>query len=246
MTHLRNSAIAIKKELERDFLLRRYHKLLEGRSGWDEKLIESLIRIKTLLVTSWRSIVKRILDVLVAVTGLALSFPIMLMIALAIKLTSKGPVLYKQARIGRYGKIFNILKFRTMKVDAEKETGPIWAKANDPRIIPIGLFLRKAHLDELPQFFNVLKGEMSVVGPRPERPYFVSEFKKVIPHYAKRLYAKPGITGLAQLKRHYDESLSDVKKKLRYDILYVQKMCPILDVKLIALTFGEVVFRTGR
>ena len=137
-------------------------------------------------------------------------------------------------------------KFRSMIQNAEDTSGPVWAKADDPRITRIGKFMRKTHLDELPQLYNVLRGDMSIVGPRPERPYFVNELRKVIPHYDRRFYAKPGITGLAQIKRHYDETLSDVKKKLRYDRLYVQKMCPLLDLKVMAMTVGSVILQTGR
>jgi lipopolysaccharide/colanic/teichoic acid biosynthesis glycosyltransferase len=133
-----------------------------------------------------------------------------------------------------------------MRQDAELATGPVWAKQDDPRITRVGSFLRKTHLDELPQFFNVLKGEMSIVGPRPERPHFVSELRKAIPHYDRRHFARPGVTGLAQVKRRYDETLKDVRNKVRYDVLYIRKMCPFLDMKLIFMTVGACLLRTGR
>ena len=125
-------------------------------------------------------------------------------------------------------------------------TGPIWASSRDARITRIGTFLRRAHLDELPQFFNVLRGDMSLVGPRPERPHFVKQLRKAIPHYDRRLCVKPGITGLAQIKRRYDESIADVKKKVRYDVLYIRKMCPVLDFMVLALTVKAVLMGTGR
>jgi lipopolysaccharide/colanic/teichoic acid biosynthesis glycosyltransferase len=167
-------------------------------------------------------------------------------VALAVKLDSAGPIIYSQTRVGLRGKHFKIYKFRTMRQDAELLTGPVWARQNDARITRIGNFLRKTHLDELPQFFNVIKGEMSLVGPRPERPHFVSELRTAIPHYDRRHFAKPGVTGLAQVKRSYDETIADVRKKVRYDVLYIKKMCPLLDIKVIFMTLGECILRTGR
>jgi exopolysaccharide biosynthesis polyprenyl glycosylphosphotransferase len=240
------SATEFKKVLERDLLLRRYQMLIEGETPFEDKIIDNFTKVQTLVVTSWRSLVKRYLDLFVSIFAIAILLPVMVVVAAAIKISSRGPILYKQARVGKKGKIFNMLKFRTMQVDAETQTGPVWARSNDPRVTKIGLFLRTTHLDEIPQFFNVLKGDMSIVGPRPERPYFVSEFRKTIPHYDRRLCAKPGITGLAQIKRRYDETLADVKRKLRYDVLYIHKMCPLLDVKVMILTLGAVFLRTGR
>jgi exopolysaccharide biosynthesis polyprenyl glycosylphosphotransferase len=186
---------------------------------------------------------KRALDIAGAFLGFIILSPLMLMTALLVRFTSKGPIIYSQTRVGKDGELFEIYKFRTMKVDAEKVTGAVWAQKNDPRLTPVGLFLRKAHLDELPQLFNVLKGEMSIIGPRPERPKFVDEFKKTIPGYQKRLQVKPGITGLAQVWHNYDETLRDVKMKLKYDILYIKKMCLYTDFQIILRTF--VVVLTG-
>jgi exopolysaccharide biosynthesis polyprenyl glycosylphosphotransferase len=235
-----------KKELERDFILRRYQKWLEGELPWEDRVMDAFVKAKTHLVTSWRSFAKRVLDICGSLFGIILFSPIMAIIAIAIRLDSKGPIVYKQTRVGLHGTLFNILKFRTMKLGAESQSGPVWAKANDPRVTRIGNFLRKSHLDELPQLFNVLKGEMSLVGPRPERPYFVDELRKSIRNYDRRLYTKPGITGMAQVRRRYDETLADVKKKVRYDLFYIQKMCPILDIKLIGMTISEVVLGNGR
>lgn len=236
----------LKMNLERDYLLRRYQKLVSGEIPFEDRLIEAFTRTYVVVLTSWRAFIKRTFDILFSLSCLIVGLPVMAAIAAAIKLSSPGPVLYSQTRVGQKGKQFQILKFRSMRQDAESQSGPVWAKENDPRITKVGEFLRKTHLDELPQLFNVLKGEMSIVGPRPERPHFVKELRKQIPHYDKRHYAKPGITGLAQIKRRYDDSIEDVKKKVRYDVLYIKKMCPFLDVKLVFLTLFTVILRTGR
>jgi exopolysaccharide biosynthesis polyprenyl glycosylphosphotransferase len=232
--------------LQRDMVRRRYQMWMQGQVPMEDRLMDTFAKFKTQTVQFWRMILKRALDVSFSLAAIVITLPVMMLIAAAIKITSKGPIVYKQVRVGKKGKLFEIYKFRTMKIDAETSTGPIWAKQNDPRVTIIGNFLRTTHLDELPQFFNVLKGEMSVVGPRPERPHFVSEFRKSIPHYDRRLCAKPGITGLAQIRRSYDETLADVRRKLKYDVVYIHKMCPFLDVKVIAMTVGAVVFRNGR
>jgi lipopolysaccharide/colanic/teichoic acid biosynthesis glycosyltransferase len=168
-----------------------------------------------------------------------------LLATVLIKLTSKGPVLYKQTRVGKDGELFEIYKFRTMKVDAEKYSGPVWAQENDPRLIPVGKFLRKTHIDEIPQFINVLKGEMSFIGPRPERPMFVDKFKTQICDYEKRLQIKPGITGLAQVFHRYDETIVDVKKKIKYDLLYIRRMCLWTDIRIVFRTFRVVLTGEG-
>ncbi|MBM4086111.1 MAG: hypothetical protein FJ272_15110, partial [Planctomycetes bacterium] len=150
---------------------------------------------------------KRGLDVMLALIGLALTLPAMGILAWLVKLTSPGPAFYRQTRVGKDGKLFEIIKLRTMRQDAEAKTGPVWATKKDPRVTPLGAFMRATHLDELPQFFNVLRGDMSIVGPRPERPHFVEQFKQSIPHYERRLSVRPGITGLAQVRHKYDETL---------------------------------------
>ncbi|MFQ5963256.1 MAG: sugar transferase [Candidatus Scalinduaceae bacterium] len=175
-------------------------------------------------------------DFFVSIIGLLITSPLFLLIGIIIKLTSSGPIFYGQERVGKDGRIFEIIKFRTMCVNAESKTGPVWAGRNDTRITFFGKFLRKSHLDELPQFINVIRGEMSIVGPRPERPFYVKKFKENIPGYTKRLSIKPGITGLAQCYNRYDETIRDVQKKLHYDILYIKKMCWILDLKILLLT----------
>lgn len=179
---------------------------------------------------------KNYFDIFLGALGLLLSAPVIALLGILIKLTSPGPVFYAQERVGKGGKPFKIIKLRTMKVDAEAQTGPVWASPDDPRITPLGRILRKFHLDELPQFINVVMGEMSVVGPRPERPLFVEELKKTMPDYELRLAVKPGITGLAQVRHHADQSINDVRRKLKYDLLYMEKMCWFLDLRILSWT----------
>mgnify|MGYP001618556480 CR=1 FL=1 len=187
---------------------------------------------------------KRASDIILSIAGLTISSPLLIFAAILIKLNSKGPIIYKQDRVGQNGQIFRIYKLRTMRINAEKGTGAVWAKENDPRITPIGRVLRKAHIDEIPQLFNVIKGEMSIVGPRPERPELVRDLKTLIRDYEKRLQIKPGITGFAQVWHKYDETIEDVKKKIKYDLLYIKKMCLLVDLRILANTF--VVVLTGR
>ena len=192
----------------------------------------------------WRLVLKRMVDTIGAAIGLVFVAPILAIIALAIKLDSKGPIFYSQERVGRFGELFKIYKFRTMRADAEAN-GPVWASCDhDPRVTRLGAFLRRSHLDEMPQLFNVFTGDMSLVGPRPERPCFVTELDQQIPRYDQRLLIKPGMTGLAQVHYRYDQSLADVKRKLRFDLLYVKRMCLMLDARILAWTMLVVV--TGR
>ena len=192
----------------------------------------------------WRLVLKRVVDVAAAAIGLVITAPVMALIALAIKLDSKGPAVYRQERVGRFGDLFAMCKFRTMQVDAETN-GPVWAAGeHDPRMTRLGAFLRRSHLDELPQLFNVLTGDMSLVGPRPERPCFVEQLDREIPQYDEQLLIKPGMTGLAQVHYRYDQSIADVKRKLRFDLLYVKRMCLMLDARILAWTF--LVVMTGR
>ena len=192
----------------------------------------------------WQAQIKRIMDVCVSASILLLGFPVWLIVAAAIKLGSPGPAVYSQVRVGQNGKNFTMFKFRSMYQDAEKHSGPAWATEKDPRITPMGRFIRKTRLDEIPQFFNVLKGEMSLVGPRPERPFFVEQLKKEIPWYVRRIKMKPGVTGWAQVKHKYDASIEDVKQKVMYDLYYFENMSIKLDVKIMLHTL-LVVF-TGK
>ncbi len=181
---------------------------------------------------------KRLLDIAVAGIGFICALPFMLTTAIAIKIGDPGPVLYSQIRTGRYGKEFRVYKFRTMKVDAEKYTGPMLAQENDPRITKLGKFLRSVRLDELPQILNVLIGDMSIVGPRPERPFFVEQFIKETPEYAYRHNVKPGITGMAQVFGKYNTTPFD---KLVYDLMYIEK-CNILTDLAIIIQTVKVIF----
>lgn len=191
------------------------------------------------------AIAKRIFDIVASILGLILLSPVIVLAALLVKIASPGPVLFKQIRVGKNGGHFEIYKFRTMRVDAEKETGPVWAFKNDSRLIPAGKFLRKSRIDEIPQFINVLRGEMSIVGPRPERPVFVEKFIKEIPDYERRLMVKPGITGLAQVRHKYDETIEDVKTKIKYDLLYIKKLCFWTDLGILFRTVRVVLTGAG-
>lgn len=188
----------------------------------------------------WEVSVKKFMDIFISVVVLTAGLPVWLFIALLIKTISKGPVIYHQERIGQNGKPFILHKYRTMVANAEAMTGPVWAGAKDPRITRIGRILRKTRLDEIPQFLNVLKGEMSLVGPRPERAFFIEKLKEEIPLYARRLKMKPGITGWAQVKHHYDTSIEDVKQKIIYDMYYFENMSIRLDLKILFLSVWVV------
>jgi len=193
----------------------------------------------------WQAQIKRLIDIVIALVVLLLGAPIWLLTALAVRLTSPGPAIYKQVRAGQYGRSFTLYKFRSMYQDAEKRAGPQWASKNDPRITPIGRFIRKTRLDEIPQFINVLKGQMSLVGPRPERPFFIEQLKKEIPWYVRRLKMKPGITGWAQVKHKYDSSIEDVKQKVMYDLYYFENLSVLLDIKIMVRTIWVVITGKG-
>ncbi|WP_329351441.1 sugar transferase [Vibrio natriegens] len=197
---------------------------------------------------------KRLFDLFGALFGLLLLSPVMPFIAIAIKLSSSGPVFYKQLRVGKSTPekmmFFEIIKFRTMYQDAEQHTGAVWATENDPRITPVGRFLRKTRLDEIPQLFNVVKGEMSLIGPRPERPSFYSKLESAIPYFADRTYGvMPGITGLAQVNQGYDTCIDDVRRKVGYDHSYALSLCSMkswLSMDMSIITKTIVVMFDGR
>ena len=192
-----------------------------------------------------RTFVKRTFDVLVSAVMLALTLPLMLVTALAIRFDSTGPVIFRQDRVGRGGRNFSCLKFRSMRADAEADGKPRWAAVNDDRVTRIGRLIRKTRIDELPQLVNVLRGEMSFVGPRPERPGFVSELKKTIPYYDLRHSVKPGITGWAQVRYSYGASVEDARKKLQFDLYYVKNHSLFLDLLILVETVRVVLFREG-
>jgi lipopolysaccharide/colanic/teichoic acid biosynthesis glycosyltransferase len=205
----------------------------------------------------------RWLNFVIALVALIVLLPLLLLIALAIRLTSRGPVLYTQERVGvdrrtprnaaanhrrtrdLGGRPFTIYKFRTMQVDAERATGAVWATQNDPRITPVGRFLRQYRLDEIPQLINVMRGEMNIVGPRPERPTIFAELREHIAEYPLRQRTKPGITGLAQIYHHYDRSLDDVRTKVRYDLEYIRRQSVWEDLRIMLRTIPVILFRRG-
>lgn len=192
----------------------------------------------------WQVHMKRLIDVVVASGLLLCTAPVLLLTALAIKLDSKGPILYSQERVGLYGRRFMVHKFRSMCTDAEKN-GPQWAKKNDSRVTRVGKFIRRTRIDEIPQLLSVLKGEMSMVGPRPERAHFIDRLRNEIPFYVSRLKMKPGLTGWAQVRHHYDTSIEDVHKKLRYDLYYFENMSLLLDLQILFRTVYVVLTGKG-
>jgi exopolysaccharide biosynthesis polyprenyl glycosylphosphotransferase len=188
---------------------------------------------------------KRLLDLIIVFFALPVMLIFIPLVALAIKLDSPGPVFYRQVRCGRSGKPFMIYKFRTMYVDAERDGKARWATKDDPRITRVGRLLRKTRLDELPQVLNILQGEMSIVGPRPERPEFVEELKQVIPYYHTRLLVKPGLTGWAQVQFNYTSSVEDTVTKLQYDLYYIHRWTLWLDIYIMFRTISVVIGLKG-
>jgi lipopolysaccharide/colanic/teichoic acid biosynthesis glycosyltransferase len=205
----------------------------------------------------------RVVNFVLALVALILLLPVLLVLAVVVKLTSRGPVLYLQERVGLDrralgraaqnhrrerdlgGRPFTIYKFRTMRVDAERESGAIWAQPHDPRVTPVGRILRQYRLDELPQLLNVLRGEMNIVGPRPERPTIFAELRTHIAEYPLRQRAKPGITGLAQINHHYDRSLDDVRTKVSYDLEYIRRQSVREDLRIMLKTIPVILWRRG-
>jgi len=208
-------------------------------------------------------IARRVLNLTVASIGVVIAAPIMVVVAVLVKLTSKGPIVYTQVRVGLDqrepgpssvnhrrtkdlgGRPFQIYKFRTMQVDAEAKSGAVWATPADPRLTPVGGFLRQYRLDELPQLFNVIKGDMNIVGPRPERPQLFETLKESVEHYQLRQRAKPGITGLAQISQQYDGCLDDVRRKVQYDLAYLRRRSLAQDIRIMIKTVPVVLFRRG-
>jgi len=241
-----------------------YHSLILFVSGRIDRLTRRI---------SIDAFSKRAIDILGACFGLLISLPIWLMIPVLTKLSSRGPVLYSQTRVGlnrrrrdrrqiavqgpdkrtsydrrqirAFGKPFSIFKFRTMCQDAEKTSGPVWASQNDSRITPVGRFLRKTRIDEIPQLINVLLGDMSLVGPRPERPFFVEKLDRVVENYRGRFYFKPGVTGLAQVEHKYDESVEDVSGKVKYDLNYIKNWNIFQDIRIMLKTVIVVLTARG-
>lgn len=218
--------------------------IISGQARTNQLYGFPLIEIMPQIMQPWEESAKRMMDIFASLFILLLSAPLWLIIAIAIKLDSEGPVVYSQERVGKDEKIFKMHKFRSMRADAEKDTGPVWAPVHDTRVTRVGRFLRNTRLDEIPQFINVLRGEMSLVGPRPERPYFVNKLSEEIPLYHRRLKVRPGITGWAQVKQGYDRSIDDVRSKVRYDLFYIENMSLRMDMKIILYTL--YVMLTGK
>ena len=194
---------------------------------------------------NWSDFLTRAFDIMVSFGILLLTGPVMALVCLAIAFDGPGPILYRQTRVGWHGSHFVLLKFRSMVVDAESASGPCWAQSHNPRVTRIGHFLRMTRLDELPQLFNVLRGDMSVVGPRPERPHFVEQLAAVIPGFRERTAVRPGITGWAQTHYPYGASVHDARMKLHYDLYYIEHKSLLLDIRILFATIPVMIFGTG-
>jgi exopolysaccharide biosynthesis polyprenyl glycosylphosphotransferase len=198
-----------------------------------------LLQIKKISLSGWQGFIKSIFDLIVSVLTMIIFSPLFLVLALLIRITSKGPVFYRQRRIGLDGHEFEIIKFRSMVNNAEQKSGPVWAEKNDTRVTAIGRFLRRTSLDELPQIINVIKGDMSIVGPRPERPHFVQKFKSYIPKYSERHRVRSGITGWAQVNGLRGQS--PIEERTRYDVYYIENWTLWFDIKILIMTFLAIV-----
>jgi sugar transferase (PEP-CTERM system associated) len=218
---------------------------LTGKILIDDLKPSWLIFSDGFVISRWSRLWKRAIDLLLASVGFIIAAPFTLLTALAVYLDSDGPILYCQERVGEHGQVFNVYKFRSMRVDAEKAGTPMWARAQDDRITRVGRIIRKTRLDELPQLWNVLRGDMSFVGPRPERPFFVEQLANEIPYYQQRHAVKPGITGWAQVKYQYGSSVEDAMEKLRYDLYYIKHLSVALDLSIVFDTVKVIIFGKG-
>jgi sugar transferase (PEP-CTERM system associated) len=218
---------------------------LTGKILIDDLKPSWLIFSDGFVISRWTRFVKRAFDLLLASTGFVLAAPFTLLTALAVYLDSEGPILYCQERVGENGRIFTVYKFRSMCVDAEKAGTPMWAAEDDQRVTRVGRVIRKIRLDELPQLWNVLRGDMSFVGPRPERPFFAEQLSQEIPFYQQRHAVKPGVTGWAQIKYQYGSSVEDAMEKLRYDLYYVKHLSIALDLSIVFDTVKVILFGKG-
>lgn len=227
-------------------LLPDFYQLVSGLSKTNQIFGMPLVEISPEPMPLWEKTIKRALDIFVSALVLIITFPFLLLIGLAVRLTSPGPAIYRQKRVGRNGKLFTIYKFRTMVNDAERYSGPTWAAKDDPRITKLGYWLRKLRIDEIPQLWNVLRGDMSLVGPRPERLHFVKQFSEQIPLYTRRLRVRPGITGWAQVKWKYDTSLDDVKEKTKFDLFYIENASLRMDAKILINTIITILKGKGQ
>jgi len=221
------------------------YEIFSGQARTQQIYGSPLIEVSPELMQPWEEFVKRLLDITVSLVILIVGLPVWLLVALAVKATSKGPVFYVQERVGRGGQRFQIVKFRSMFTDTQR--APSWTLANDPRVTPVGRFIRKTHLDEVPQMWNVLKGEMSLVGPRPEISFFVEKFSALVPYYRRRHKVRPGITGWWQVKaRSGAESIEEIEQRLRYDFFYIENISFRLDLEILLRTVVVMLRGHGR
>jgi len=221
-----------------------FYEQITGKILVEEIRPSSIIFTRGFQSSRFQDAIKRIFDLIFALLGLVITMPIMLLTVMAIRLDSPGPIFYMQQRVGKDGKDFNVIKFRSMRQDAEKN-GPQWASENDPRVTRVGRIIRKLRIDELPQFINVIKNDMSFVGPRPERRYFVDRLEKAIPFYALRMHAKPGITGWAQINYPYGDTIEDAKEKLKFELYYMKRRSLWLDLVIIFQTVKVAIKARG-
>lgn len=199
-----------------------------------------LIDINLNIDTFYSRVLKRFFDITIAIPGILICLPMWLIVGILVKVDSRGPIFYFQSRAGEGGNLFKIIKFRSMVFNAESNTGPIWSNQEDSRITSVGKIIRRLHIDETPQFINILKGNMSVVGPRPERPFFVEKLKKTYPFYTRRLKIRPGVTGWAQINQPFDTNIKDVHQKLKYDFYYIENLSLKLDFHILFRTIWVV------
>ena len=239
ITHANGSPVSIK-------IVPDMYEVISGLARTEQIYGVPLIQVNPNLKTFYNKYLKRVIDLIIAVPSIMLFSPFWFIISILIKVDSSGPVLYKQNRIGENNTTFTIRKFRSMLYDAEKDSGPVWAADEDPRITRVGAWLRRFRLDEIPQLINVIKGEMSIIGPRPERPFFIDKLMQEFPFYYRRHKVRPGITGWSQIKQPYDRDIDDVRKKLKYDFYYIENLSFSLDIKILASTFWVMLSGKGR
>lgn len=222
-----------------------FHEQYLGRIDLDRLTASYLLMTHGFAAGNLSEFVKRISDIIIGCLMLILLLPLMMLTALVIKIDSPGPVFYRQQRVGKFEKPFTLLKFRSMRADAEPGGNPLWAQRHDTRVTRIGRYIRATRIDELPQLVNVLRGEMSLVGPRPERPHFVEQLSRAVPFYRQRSYVKPGVTGWAQVNFPYGASVEDAREKLSYDLYYVKHRSLLLDAFILVATIRVVLLREG-
>jgi len=239
ITHANGSPVSIK-------IVPDMYEVISGLARTEQIYGVPLIKVNPNLSTFYNKYLKRVLDLIIAIPCLMIFSPLWLIISIIIKLDSSGPALYKQKRIGENNTTFTIRKFRSMFYDAEKDSGPVWVADEDPRITRAGAWLRRFRLDEIPQLVNVIKGQMSIVGPRPERPFFIDKLMQEFPFYYRRHKVRPGITGWSQIKQPYDRDIDDVRKKLKFDFYYIENLSFSLDIKILASTLWVMLSGKGR